>query len=236
MDGRRKKKPRCQKREYIHRPRRPRGKRITEEEIEFFTELYEEKDKTLSQIVNKTGMSRATVVSLARKLGLNRSNRYYRKYPSAKRGYGQKEIEYIVDGKAKRAMLEIIMSGGSVQELIREGYIPNTYMFIRLLSKDENFKKDYENARKVGTDMFIDQLIDLSSSVITDEKLDPNRVRIAADLKKALAKMINPDVYGDKQTISHKSEEIKPPTINIFAGGKKSTDKEKQTDESDEEK
>lgn len=200
-----------------HRP----GSHLTDKEVEEIRSLYEDQDRTIADIAEIVGCSNTTIQVKIAQYGWNRQASYYRKYPKARRR-NQNSIEYIVDQKTKTEMIEAIMDGASANQLVRDGYISGRAMLNKLLAKDENFKREYEAARILASHAFLDDLIDMSHGIVSDKSLDPNRVKISSDLKKYLAKVLNPKEYGDKQQIDHTSSDetvSTTPTINIVSVG-----------------
>lgn len=197
--------------------RRP-GSQLGPEEIEQIRTLYEDEDRLIADICEEVGCSNTTVHVKIAQHGFNRSPSFYRKYPKAKRK--NRTIDYIVTQKTKNEMIECIMNGASANQLVRDGYISCRAMLVKLLALDENFRNEYENARKLASHAFLDDLIDMSHGIVTDETLDPTRVKLSAEMKKYIAKVLNPKDYGDKQQIDHTSDgEVVGivPTINIVS-------------------
>lgn len=71
------------------------------------------------------------------------------------------------------------------------------------LQEDASFAEHYARARRIGIELHIDGLVDLSD---TANEKNANAVRIKVDVRKWIASKILPKVYGDKLGVDLQAE------------------------------
>jgi hypothetical protein len=82
------------------------------------------------------------------------------------------------------------------------------------LGSDESFRSDYAQARKVGVEYHIDQILELADSATQHNAL---AVRLRVDTRKWLAAKVYPKLYGDRigleAEVTHRNVDANDPSV-----------------------
>lgn len=100
---------------------------------------------------------------------------------------------------------ERIGEGESLRSICRDEKMPDLRNAMRWLVVREDFRLQYERAREIQADSFVDDIVR-----IADTETDPNVARVRIDARKWVAGKQRPKKYGEKIELEHGSDPNKP--------------------------
>lgn len=102
---------------------------------------------------------------------------------------------------------ELLMLGWTLTKVCKKEGMPSYTTIVHWLSKNEEFRTQYEFARNVGYDKMADDILDIADNNEGDIKEDGkvdwdniNRARLKVDTRKWLMSHALPKKYGSKTT------------------------------------
>jgi hypothetical protein len=96
---------------------------------------------------------------------------------------------------------ERIADGESLRAICADKNVPGKRTVMTWLSRNENFRHQYAQAREEQADFYADEIIE-----IADNEADTNRARVRIDARKWKASKMAPKKYGDYQRVHAKLE------------------------------
>jgi hypothetical protein len=118
---------------------------------------------------------------------------------------------------------ERISAGESLRSILhtgRESHLPAPVNFLRWLTENDSWDKQYVRACQVRADLMFDELLEIADSEPPDIlRVQDNKLKI--DTRKWILSRMNPKKYGDKNTVEISNpalDEVRAQFPNFKAG------------------
>lgn len=96
--------------------------------------------------------------------------------------------------------------GESLRSICRDEdapHLPSIGTVIRWVTTNEEFREQYEEARKVQAETLADELVTIADGGGEDDSVKTARDRLRVDTRKWVASKILPKKYGEKLDLNH---------------------------------
>lgn len=119
------------------------------------------------------------------------------------------------------AFCERVASGESVRSICRDPEFPEMKTIFRWLSKNQDFRQQYDTAKEMGMAAMAEELLQIADDGSNDTYVDDDgkprvdtdviqRSRLRVDTRKWLMSKLAPKKYGDKVDLNHGGQVANP--------------------------